>query len=174
MLKYAMRCPVCRFENIAGAELCANCGSDLAGLDRPGSDFKGPSLDFVIEPLSSLPHKPPFKVNTTDPVGRAIRHMQHDAADCVLVMVGSELAGIMTLWDALHKVAGANQDLNALTCGEVMTADPVFLRDDDNIAVAINKMSVGGFRHIPLLEGETPVSVISINDVFKHISPHLV
>jgi CBS domain-containing protein len=113
-------------------------------------------------------------VLSTDPVGLAVRLMQNSDTDCVLVMRASHLAGIITPWDILHKVAGPNEDLNAVTCGEVMTADPVFLRDDDNIAVAINKMSIGGFRHIPLLQGGTPTAVVSIRDVFKHISPHLV
>jgi CBS domain-containing protein len=168
-----MKCPDCKFDNIQGAEICANCGRDLAGLDIPGAVLD-PGVRFVYEELSVLPHKPPFKVAVTDPVGRAVRHMQHDGADCLLVMDGNDLAGILTLWDVLHKVAGPQRDLNAITCGEIMTADPVFLRDEDNVAVAVNKMSVGGFRHIPLLEGGSPISVVSINDVFQHISPHLV
>jgi CBS domain-containing protein len=113
------------------------------------------------------------RVETTDPVGLAVRLMQNADTDCVLVLSGSQLAGIITPWDILHKVAGPNEDLNAVTCGQVMTADPVFLRMDDDVAVAINKMSIGGFRHIPLLEGATPVGVLSIRDVFRHIAPHL-
>jgi hypothetical protein len=35
-------------------------------------------------------------------------------------------------------------------------------------------MSIGGFRHIPLLQGDTPVAVVSIGDLFKHIADHLV
>jgi CBS domain-containing protein len=167
-----MRCPDCKHDNIEGVEVCANCGRDLAGLDIPEAEMK-PGTEFVYEPLANLPQRPINKVNTTDPVGMAVRHMQHDNADCVLVMNGGALAGIVTLWDILHKIAGAGRDLNAVTCGQIMTADPVFLREDDNIAVAINKMSVGGFRHIPLLEGETPVTVISISDVFENIAPHL-
>jgi CBS domain-containing protein len=167
-----MRCPDCMHDNIEGAEICANCGRDLAGLDIPGV-MLDPEAAFVMEPLSSLPQKPPREVQVTDPVGLAIRYMQHEGADCVLVMDGNQLAGILTLWDVLHKVAGPGRDLNALTCGQVMTADPVFLREDDTIAVAINKMSVGGFRHIPLLEGDRPVSVVSIADVFQRVAPQL-
>jgi CBS domain-containing protein len=100
--------------------------------------------------------------------------MQHTDTNCVLVMNGNALAGIITPWDVLHKVAGPNEDLNAVTCGQVMTNDPVFLRETDDIAVAINKMSIGGFRHIPLLHDGTPVAVVGIGDVFKHIANHLV
>jgi CBS domain-containing protein len=159
-------CPECKFDNIQGADTCQNCGHDL---------YSQPPLapDFIAEPLSHVPAQSPVRVETTDPVGLAVRLMQNADTDCVLVLSGSQLAGIITPWDILHKVAGPNEDLNAVTCGQVMTADPVFLRMDDDVAVAINKMSIGGFRHIPLLEGATPVGVLSIRDVFRHIAPHL-
>jgi CBS domain-containing protein len=50
-----------------------------------------------------------------------------------------------------------------------MTADPVVLREDDSIAVAIHKMAVGGFRHIPLTREGHPTGIVSARDVFGHI-----
>jgi CBS domain-containing protein len=166
-------CPECKTDNIQGADTCANCGQDLYNLGRgvSGKATRGP--EFISERLSEIPAQSPVRVATGDPVALAVRLMQNSDTDCVLVMDGSHLAGIITPWDILHKVAGPAEDLNAVTCGQIMTADPVFLRDDDDIAVAINKMSIGGFRHIPLLQGGTPTAVVSIRDVFRRISPHL-
>jgi CBS domain-containing protein len=169
-----MICPECRHDNIEGIDFCANCGADLYGLDQsdaPGADH---GIEFVHQKLSEVPARGPVKVGVHDPVALAVRMMQHTDTNCVLVMDGSHLAGIITPWDILHKVAGQSDDLNAVTCGQVMTHDPVFLRDSDDIAVAINKMSIGGFRHIPLLQGDTPIAVLSIGDVFKHIAHHLI
>jgi CBS domain-containing protein len=169
-----MICPECRYDNIEGVDNCANCGVDLFSLDHPASS-QAPQLgpDFIHARLAELPAQSPVRVQTTDPVGLAVRLMQNSDTECVLVMSGNALAGVITPWDILHKVAGPTEDLNAVTCGQVMTADPVFLRDDDDVAVALNKMSVGGFRHIPLLQGGTPTAVVSIRDVFKHLAPHL-
>jgi CBS domain-containing protein len=168
-----MICPECKHDNIEGVDRCENCGADLYSLDHPeGRQGRG-GPNFMSEPLADIPAQSPVRVSTTDPVGLAVRLMQNADTDCLLVMHGTHLAGIITPWDILHKVAGPNEDLNAVTCGEIMTADPVFLRDNDDIAVALNKMSVGGFRHIPLLQGGTPTAVVSIRDVFKHIAPHL-
>jgi len=168
-----MICPECKHDNIEGVDYCANCGHDLYGLDQPDAPgATGP--EFIHERLRDIPSRSPVKASVTDPVGLAVRLMQHAETDCVLVMDGSRLAGIITPWDILHKVAGPREDLNAVTCGDVMTADPVFLRDDDDVAVALNKMSIGGFRHIPLIQDGVPTGVISIGDVFRHISPHLV
>jgi CBS domain-containing protein len=51
-----------------------------------------------------------------------------------------------------------------------MTPDPVVLQQDDTLAVALHKMSVGGFRHIPIIAGGRPVRVVSIADLFRHVS----
>lgn len=168
-----MICPECRYDNIQGVDYCANCGHDMAGVGRAGAGGAGRSVEFIHQSLADVPAKGPVKVAASDPVGLAVRMMQHTDTNCVLVMDGARLAGIITPWDILHKVAGPNEDLNAVTCRQVMTADPVFLRDNDDIAVAIHKMSVGGFRHIPLLQGSQPVAVVSINDLFRHIAHHL-
>ncbi len=168
-----MICPECHTDNIQGVDQCANCGQDLYSMGRgiAGKATRGP--EFISERLHEIPAQSPVRVASGDPVALAVRLMQNSDTDCVLVMDGSHLAGIITPWDILHKVAGPEEDLNAVTCRQVMTADPVFLRDDDDIAVAINKMSIGGFRHIPLLKGGTPTAVVSIRDVFRHIAPHL-
>jgi CBS domain-containing protein len=165
-----MICPECKTDNIEGVDQCQNCGHDLSGVPSRQAR-KGP--DFIYERLAEIPAQSPVRVTTTDPVGLAVHLMQNADTDCVLVMSASQLAGIITPWDILHKVAGPTEDLNAVTCGQIMTADPVFLRDDDDIAVAINKMSIGGFRHIPLLQSGTPTAVVSIRDLFQYIAPHL-
>ena len=75
----------------------------------------------------------------------------HEAeADCVLVTVDDRLVGIFTDRDAVVKAAGMR--LDAFKVRDFMTPDPVVLRHDDPIAIAIHKMAVGGFRHIPIIE----------------------
>jgi CBS domain-containing protein len=81
---------------------------------------------------------------------------------------------VITGWDILHKVAGPTEDLNAVTCRQVMTADPICLHDNDTVALALNVMASGGFRHVPVLRDEKPAAVVNIEDLFRHLSPHLV
>ena len=50
-----------------------------------------------------------------------------------------------------------------------MTPDPVVLRHDDTLAVAIHKMAVGEFRHIPIVEDGRPIGVVAAADVFRHL-----
>src|SRR5207253_2504036 len=83
-----------------------------------------------------------------------------ESLDNVLVTDAGRFVGIFTDRDAVLKVAGGRSD-SRTPVGELMTADPVVLRRDDPIAVAINKMAVGGFRHVPIVDRGDPVSVVS-------------
>ena len=170
-----MICPTCRADNIEGVDACANCGHDLRGFDQPGmpgAEDRGP--EFIYHALSELTSRKPSFVSPGDPVGLAVRLMQNEESDCALAMDGDRLVGIITPADILHKVAGPNEDLNAATIGQVMTADPICLNDDDDLAVAINKLAVGGFRHVPILRDGAPVAVINVWDLFRYLAPHLV
>ena len=80
---------------------------------------------------------------------------------------GNRFVGIFTDRDAVLKVGGLERAARPI--GGLMTRDPVVLRHDETIAVAINKMAVGGFRHIPIVEDGRPTGVVTARDVFRHL-----
>ena len=161
-----MRCPTCGFENLLGSDVCDNCGSDLAGHDTPQSPttFKGQLLG---EHLDALAIAAPETIDIDGSVDEAIRRMHDKAIDCVLVTAAGRLVGIFTDRDAVVKVAG--QPVGSRSIATLMTRDPVVLRHDETIAVAINKMAVGGFRHIPIVDQGRPTGVVTARDVFRHL-----
>jgi predicted transcriptional regulator len=163
-----MLCPVCRHDNFEGEDNCANCGADLRTSDipQPAIDYRGRLLG---QHLDELRPAPPQALDASADVAQAIQLMHEEAIDCVLVTERGRLVGIFTDRDAVIKVAGTRGDRRPLR--DVMTRDPVVLRDDDPIAVAINKMAVGGFRHIPIVDSRgLPTGVVSAKDVFHHIA----
>jgi CBS domain-containing protein len=121
-----------------------------------------------------MPKRRVHAVGIDDPVALAVRTMQREDVNCVLVKDGEEVVGILTGWDILQKVAGPNEDLVAATCGRMMTPDPYVLHNEDTVALALNAMAVGGFRHLPIQEEGEPKAVITAGDLFRFISPHLV
>ena len=165
-----MLCPVCGWENLTGAEVCDNCGADLAGHDTPQ-----PALSFhgrlLGEHLDELGAPPPLTVGPDTPIDVTIARMQAAEADCVLVTVDEKLVGIFTDRDAVVRAAGTR--LEAMRVRDFMTPDPVVCRSDDPIAIAIHKMAVGGFRHIPIVEGGRPTGVVTARDVFHHLAETL-
>jgi CBS domain-containing protein len=161
-----MRCPTCGFENLLGSDVCDNCGSDLAGHDTPQSPttFRGQLLGERIDALGIAD---PETIDAGADVNEAIRRMHDKAIDCVLVTEAGRLVGIFTDRDAVLKVAGLERRIRPIST--LMTRDPVVLRHDETIAVAINKMAVGGFRHIPIVEDGRPTGVVTARDVFRHL-----
>jgi CBS domain-containing protein len=161
-----MLCPVCRHDNLQGEDNCENCGADLRNADIPEQaiSFHGRLLG---EHLDDLGVGTPTIVNADAALGAAITRMHEVPTDCLLVTDGDRLVGIFTERDAVLKVAGVK--LDAFDVRDFMTRDPVVLRHDDTIAIAINKMAVGGFRHIPIVEDGRPIGVVAARDVFRHI-----
>jgi CBS domain-containing protein len=165
-----MPCPVCHFSNFPGDDTCANCGADLwaADVPEPAIGFHGRLLGAHLDELEA---PAPEMVPTGTPVVDALRRMHESGLDCLLVMDDRRLVGIFTDRDAVLKLAG--RTTRPATIDELMTRDPVILRHDDPIAVAINKMAVGGFRHVPIVDGGRPTGVVSARDVFRHIATRL-
>jgi CBS domain-containing protein len=50
-----------------------------------------------------------------------------------------------------------------------MTPQPEAVEEGDAVRVAINKMAVGGYRHVPIVRDGYPVGMISAKRVANHI-----
>jgi CBS domain-containing protein len=160
-------CPVCGTDNLTGAEVCDNCGADLGGIGVPqaASTFHSRLLG---EHLDDLGAPTPATVTPDTLVSAAIETMHDASIDCLLVVDDGKLVGIFTDRDAVVRVAGKRVETSRIA--DVMTPKPVTLRHDDPIALAIHRMAVGGFRHIPILRDGRPTGVVTARDVFHHLA----
>lgn len=161
-----IRCPVCGHENYAGEDACDECGGDLRTLDIPQDavDFHGRLLGEHLDALGI--ERPPTVVAGTS-ARAAIARMKDDGLECILVVDGDRLRGIVTYQDAIVKLQGLA--LEGMVVDALMTPDPVVLRHDDTTAVALNKMAVGGFRHIPIVEDGRLVGLVQARNLFSHL-----
>ena len=150
--------------------MCANCGADLWNADTPQgiTTFHGNLLGLHLDELGA---PAPHLIDVGASIDEAVQRMQGDGVDCLLVTDRGALVGIFTDRDAILKLAG--RPTAGRTVGEVMTPDPVILRSGDPVAVAIHKMAVGGFRHVPFVRDGVPVGVVSARDVFRHLAADL-
>lgn len=121
----------------------------------------------IHEPLRLLNPRSPLTVAPSATLREAVAIMREHHVGCVLVVEAERLVGILTERDLLLKmeVANLSQPVSAF-----MTPDPETLELDDPIVWALNRMSVGGYRHVPLVDREgRPVGILSVKDIVHYI-----
>src|SRR5579859_5672432 len=95
----------------------------------------------------------------------AAAQMDARGVGAALVMNGDRLSGILTERDVLRAVATGG--VEGTKVGAWMTHDPDTVGPDERPGHAAAIMIHGGFRHLPVLDGDTPVGIISIRDLMR-------
>ncbi len=102
----------------------------------------------------------------TDTVRVALELLRKERTGCVLVMAGDVLSGIFTERDCVLKVIATYCDgTSEEPVSTFMTKDPITVAPDAPIAYALNLMSHGGFRHLPIVSDGIVLGLISVKDV---------
>ena len=102
----------------------------------------------------------------------AARAMSAAHAGSVLVMNAGSLAGILTERDILRALS----DSPSADAGRVshverwMTPDPTTIGREASVGEALDVMLSGGFRHLPVVEGDAVVGVVSMRDLVRVIA----
>jgi CBS domain-containing protein len=145
-------------------------------LESEGRELRGALLGDTIntlsptEPICLAPH-----ISVHDAVTYMLRGRQPGV---LVVDAQGRLAGIFTERDLLTRVVGADRDPRATPLRDVMTADPEALTPRDRVCYAVNRMSVAGYRTVPLVdEAGRPIGVVTVHDFIKwlaHLFPEAV
>jgi len=164
-----VKCPSCGRSNIAGADECEACHEDLSSLDGASPKSKMQKV-LLSDRISRLAPPSPLFVSASATAMKAVQIMNSAKIGSVLVGDENHLEGILTERDVTLKAVCLGQDLEKISVASLMTTNPETLTDEDSLAFAVNKMSVGGFRHIPILRGARVVGILSVRDVLKYLS----
>ncbi len=134
-------------------------------------EFGALSSAFLSKSIGVLNPRAPLCVNEDTLMSDVILLLQKHSIGSVLVTTQSgKLAGIFTERDCLLKVIGKNLDQKKTMIKEVMTPNPETQALDGTIAFALNLMSLGGFRHIPIVDQDgLPIGIISVKDVVDYL-----
>jgi len=124
--------------------------------------------ELLETPLSELRRSAPVTVPPDAPVQKALDLMRSRKVSAVMVVERKKarrLVGIFTERDLVGRALPSRGWARA-SVAKFMTPAPETLRPKDPVAYALNKMSVGGFRHVPLVDDEgRPAGMISAGDV---------
>jgi CBS domain-containing protein len=130
-------------------------------------------LDKLIiqEPIRRLdPRMPAICIETGAMAADVIDLMHEHKIGAVLITERGVLTGIVTERDILYKVTANKENPEQVPVQQIMTPAPETLSLDVPIVYALNKMGVGGFRHIPLVDAANrPVGVISVRNILRYV-----
>jgi len=147
-----------------------------ASIESEVRELRGALLGDTINTLSPTE---PVCLSATASVHDAVAHMLKGRQPGVLVVdPQGRLIGIFTERDLLTRVVGVGRDPRATLLSEVMTREPEALSPLARVCYAVNRMSVAGYRTIPLVdEAHHPIGVVTVHDFIKwlaHLFPEAV
>lgn len=158
--------------NIEGEDRCTQCLHTLHHIHLPKKKYDNIQSAMMSAPISDLITGEDLLVTApSDPLDKVVKIFQDQKKNCVVVYQKRKLVGILSNRDILWKVVGKETDLSKIKVGDVMTPNPEYVMPDDPIAFAVNKMAMGGFRHVPVIQEDgKPVSIILIKDVLDYLA----
>ncbi|WP_230471241.1 CBS domain-containing protein [Hymenobacter jejuensis] len=110
-----------------------------------------------------------FYVEPTFTVYQALEQMVEQNVGALMVMHDGHLLGIFTERDYARKVILRGKASKHTHVEEIMSEHPVVVSPNDSVEECMKLMTSRYIRHLPVLENDTVIGLISIGDIVKYI-----
>ncbi|MBU6418796.1 MAG: CBS domain-containing protein [Proteobacteria bacterium] len=116
-----------------------------------------------------LKSKPPGFVSVTSdlPVSGVIDILAKKGIGAVLVVENGELIGILSERDVVRSLSRCAAQTLTLLAADLMTRKPITATPETTVEQAMEMMTEGHFRHLPIVEDGQLTGLVSIGDVVK-------
>ena len=103
----------------------------------------------------------------------AVRELLTLGVSALVVYDGEKLAGIFTKNDLVRCVADHPDGIRGFKVGDYMKTNVYTTTVDANLDKVMEVMVEKGFRHVPVLEGDAVVGMVTSSDILVHQKSHL-
>jgi CBS domain-containing protein len=110
-----------------------------------------------------------WSIGSNDSVFDAIKMMSEKSVGALLVIDNKQLSGIVSERDYARKVVLQGKSSENTPVKEIMTADIISASPTQSVEECMELMSENRIRHLPVLEDEKILGVLSIGDLVKAI-----
>lgn len=110
-----------------------------------------------------------FSVRSTDPVVDVLKIMRDFRVRAVLVIDDGDLMGIVSQGDCAIKVLLPHNNASEVAVSTIMTPNPLTVKLSNTLDECMAIMVHKHIRHLPVLEANKVVGVVSVGDMVKSI-----
>ncbi|MCA9258898.1 MAG: CBS domain-containing protein [Planctomycetales bacterium] len=150
---------------------------DVAEFEDPLCNYEPAKFDDAIaqalaeRPVADIQIHPYSQVTSRTTVRRAMQALSGLRISSLLVIDHDKLTGVFTERDVLERVADRFEELCDRPISEVMTTNPVVVRDTDPLGAALAAIVAGGYRHVPVINWDDKVvGIVSPRRVVSALS----
>lgn len=108
-----------------------------------------------------------FSIAPTDPVQSAVARMVELGVGSLVVMQNDEMVGLLTERDIVRGMVKQGCDLKDADVSTIMVTEPVVANADDSLDYARDVMTKSHIGHLPILDGNKLLGIISFHDVAR-------
>jgi CBS domain-containing protein len=108
-----------------------------------------------------------LSVGPDEKLSAAVKILSDRRIGAVLVMNGGRIEGILSERDIVRVLGERGAAVLEEPVSAVMTRKVVSCREKDTVSSLMERMTTGKFRHLPVVEDDKVVGLISIGDVVK-------
>lgn len=108
-----------------------------------------------------------YSIAPTDRVESAIARMVELGVGSLVVLKAGEMVGLLTERDVVHGMVEHGCDLKDTEVSAIMVTDPVVANADDSVDYARDVMTKSRIGHLPILDGNKLLAIISFHDVAR-------
>jgi CBS domain-containing protein len=122
-------------------------------------------FDTVADLLQAGSTQSTHSVSPATSVAVAVALMNEHGIGAVLVVDDSRLAGILTERDVLRRLIATGRGAATIAAQEIMTTNPETVSPRDLATEALERMTRGGFRHLPVVDHGELRGILSMRDL---------
>lgn len=124
---------------------------------------------MTVDQILSSKGKEVISVLSTNTVYEALTVMSEKNIGAILIIEDAVLKGILSERDYARKIVLKDKSSKKTLVSEIMETTVITVQPSDNLDYCMELMSSKRIRHLPVLENQIVIGLISISDVVKAI-----